>query len=179
MASELVERLTEWAHLFGESYRNEASLMSKAATTLSAQEEQIERDKARKEVDMLLSTAAAIGDEPDLMLQEFDRLNAELAAAREQIAALEKTIAENTDGLWYKRQVAFRLEATEARRALSSAQERIARMREALTEIARQKLVNELNDDEHENANYAEGYESCVQRARAALTLAKEKTDGQ
>lgn len=123
---------------------------------------QAEHDKARKEVDMLLSTAAANGDEPDLMLQEFDRLNADLAAAREQIAALQADFNDcNSE------RARWRGRAESAEQQLITAQEMIARMTEVL-QATRAILILERFDSE-----------APIPEIDAALTLAKDKTDGQ
>jgi hypothetical protein len=46
-------------------------------------------------------------------------------------------------------------------------QAEIARLRHALAEIARQKLIDEMDDPTV--GDFEEGYEACVSRARAAL----------
>lgn len=56
-------------------------------------------------------------------------------------------------------------------RARAEAAERDnARLREALEEIARQKLTDELETEaDVEYADFEEGYDCCIRRARAAL----------
>jgi len=44
----------------------------------------------------------------------------------------------------------------------------LMRAREAINDIAKQKLVFEFDEEEVENADWMEGYESCIRRARAA-----------
>jgi hypothetical protein len=43
------------------------------------------------------------------------------------------------------------------------------RLRKALAGIAKQRLWDEMSEEDQENADWTEGYEECVRRARAAL----------
>jgi len=49
------------------------------------------------------------------------------------------------------------------------------RLREALSEISRQKLSSEMDTDAWTSADWTGGYDSCVETARAALTPEKVK----
>jgi hypothetical protein len=46
---------------------------------------------------------------------------------------------------------------------------RVKQMEEALKEIARQRLISEMDEEDQERAAFDDGYEACVQRARQAL----------
>lgn len=53
---------------------------------------------------------------------------------------------------------------------LSTLARQFLRAREALADIAKQKLWAEMPDEDMDNVSWMEGYEGCVLRARAALS---------
>lgn len=52
---------------------------------------------------------------------------------------------------------------------LAALRAEVERLREELGAIAEQKLIDEMDTDEWTNADFADGYESCVRIARQAL----------
>jgi len=61
------------------------------------------------------------------------------------------------------------LELAEEKQKVAVKDAEIARLREAVAMIAKQKLSCEFSDDEADAADWLEGYDGCVELARAAL----------
>ena len=92
--------------------------------------------------------------QPYILAAEHERLMAE----RDAEIGTWRMVAETNEDT-----VRIRLEQVAGRDA------EIARLREALEEIAHQKLIPEMGEDDRRSADYVTGYEMCVERARAAL----------